>query len=128
MKLSVENMVKATGNKIGFMRSARMGVFQIRLVNSTEISDLGMNDASFLEKSPLLLTRASVSSRNRLFECRNSNLKRHSTWEAEIADNSYDYRVGDFSFLGDQISGFIEIVFGVALEGNELVGRSACRQ
>jgi len=37
-KLRAENMVKATGNRIGFMRSAKMGVFQITPVNSTEIS------------------------------------------------------------------------------------------
>lgn len=44
------NMVKATGNKIGFMRSARMGVFQITPLNSTEVSDWGVNDTTSLEK------------------------------------------------------------------------------
>lgn len=49
-KQRAENMAKATGNKIGFMRSARMGVFQITPINSTEISDWGINDTSSLEK------------------------------------------------------------------------------
>ena len=44
------NMVKATGNKIGYMRSAKMGVFQITPVNSTEVSDWGVNDSTSLEK------------------------------------------------------------------------------
>lgn len=49
-KQRAENMVKATGNKIGFMRSAKMGVFQITPVTSTEVSDWGVNDTSSLEK------------------------------------------------------------------------------
>lgn len=49
-KQRAENMAKATGNKIGFMRSARMGVFQITPLNSTEVSDWGVNDTSSLEK------------------------------------------------------------------------------
>ena len=56
-----ENMVKATGNRIGFMRSARMGVFQITPVNSTEISDWGMNDTSSLEKKVTAVVSASFS-------------------------------------------------------------------
>jgi len=60
-KLRAENMVKATGNKIGFMRSARMGVFQITPVNSTEISDWGMNDTSSLEKKVTAVVNASFS-------------------------------------------------------------------
>lgn len=57
-KLRAENMVKATGNKIGFMRSARMGVFQITPVNSTEISDWGMNDTTALEKKVTAVVNA----------------------------------------------------------------------
>lgn len=49
-KSRAENMVQATGNKIGFMRSARMGVFQITPVNSTEVSDWGVNDTTSLDK------------------------------------------------------------------------------
>ncbi len=60
-KLRAENMVKATGNRIGFMRSARMGVFQITPVNSTEISDWGMNDTSALDKKVTAVVNASFS-------------------------------------------------------------------
>ena len=49
-KARAENMAKATGNKIGFMRSAKMGVFQITPVNSTEVSDWGVNDTGSLDK------------------------------------------------------------------------------
>jgi uncharacterized protein len=43
-------MAQAAGNRIGPIRSARMGVFQITPPTSTEISDYGMNDTSSLEK------------------------------------------------------------------------------
>jgi len=49
-KERAENMVQATGNKIGVMRSARMGVFQITPVHSTEVSDWGVNDTTSFEK------------------------------------------------------------------------------
>ncbi|MFA5350914.1 MAG: SIMPL domain-containing protein [Candidatus Omnitrophota bacterium] len=49
-KARAENMVKSTGNKIGSIRSARMGVFQITPINSTEVSDWGVNDTTSLEK------------------------------------------------------------------------------
>ena len=49
-KQRAENMTQATGNKIGLMRSAKMGVFQITPINSTEVSDYGVNDTSSLEK------------------------------------------------------------------------------
>ena len=49
-KLRAANMAKATGNTIGFMRSAKMGVFQITPINSTEVSDWGENDTSSLYK------------------------------------------------------------------------------
>lgn len=60
-KLRAENMVRATGNKIGFMRSARMGVFQITPVNSTEVSDWGVNDTSSLEKRVTAVVTASFA-------------------------------------------------------------------
>jgi len=60
-KLRAENMVKATGNRIGFMRSAKMGVFQITPINSTEISDWGVNDTSSLEKKVTAVVNASFS-------------------------------------------------------------------
>jgi len=49
-KQRADNMVKAAGNKIGFMRSARMGVFQITPVTSTQVSDWGENDTTSLDK------------------------------------------------------------------------------
>jgi len=60
-KLRAENMVRATGNKIGFMRSARMGVFQITPVNSTEVSDWGVNDTTSLEKRVTAVVTASFA-------------------------------------------------------------------
>lgn len=55
------NMVKATGNKIGLMRSARMGVFQITPITSTEVSDWGVNDTSSLEKKVTAVVTASFA-------------------------------------------------------------------
>jgi hypothetical protein len=55
------NMVKATGNKIGLMRSARMGVFQITPVTSTEVSDWGVNDTTSLEKKVTAVVTASFA-------------------------------------------------------------------
>ena len=55
------SMVKATGNKIGFMRSARMGVFQITPISSTEVSDWGVNDTSSLEKKVTAVVSASFA-------------------------------------------------------------------
>jgi hypothetical protein len=43
-------MAKATGNKIGLMRSAKMGVFQITPANSYDVSWYGENDTSSFEK------------------------------------------------------------------------------
>ncbi len=60
-KERAENMVKATGNKIGFMRSAKMGVFQITPVNSTEVSDYGVSDTSSLDKKVTAVVTVSFS-------------------------------------------------------------------
>ena len=60
-KQRAENMVKATGNKIGFIRSAKMGVFQITPVNSTEVSDYGQNDTTALEKKVTAVVNAAFS-------------------------------------------------------------------
>jgi len=60
-KVRAENMVKATGNKIGFMRSAKMGVFQITPLNSTEVSDWGVNDTGSLEKKVTAVVSASFA-------------------------------------------------------------------
>jgi len=60
-KLRAENMVKATGNKIGSIRSAKMGVFQITPVTSTEISDWGVNDTTSLEKKVMAVVTVSFA-------------------------------------------------------------------
>jgi len=60
-KQRAENMVKATGNKIGSIRSARMGVFQITPISSTEVSDWGVNDTSSLEKKVTAVVTASFA-------------------------------------------------------------------
>jgi len=60
-KQRAENMVKATGNKIGSIRSAKMGVFQITPVNSTEVSDWGVNDTSSFDKKVTAVVSASFA-------------------------------------------------------------------
>lgn len=60
-KYRAQSMVGATGNKIGFMRSAKMGVFQIAPINSTEISDYGVNDTSSLYKKVTAVVSASFA-------------------------------------------------------------------
>ncbi|MEI6054737.1 MAG: SIMPL domain-containing protein [Lentisphaerota bacterium] len=55
------SMVTAAGNKIGFMRSSKMGVFQITPVTSTEISDYGVNDTSSLYKKVTAVVSASFA-------------------------------------------------------------------
>jgi hypothetical protein len=60
-KLRAANMAKATGNKIGLMRSARMGVFQITPATSTDISDYGMNDTTSLDKKVMAVVTVSFA-------------------------------------------------------------------
>ncbi len=43
-------MLKATHNKVGKIQSVKMGVFQITDVDSTNVSDMGINDTSTIEK------------------------------------------------------------------------------
>jgi len=45
-----ESIAASVGSKIGPVRSARMGVFQITARNSTDVSDYGIYDTSSLEK------------------------------------------------------------------------------
>ena len=49
-KLRAEQIAKSTDNEIGEVRSSKMGVIQINPVNSTDVSDYGVNDTSSLEK------------------------------------------------------------------------------
>ena len=43
-------MAKNAGSKVGRLRSARMGVFQVTPANSTMVTDYGINDTSSIEK------------------------------------------------------------------------------
>ena len=43
-------MLKATHNKAGKIQSVKMGVFQITDVDSTNVSDMGINDTSTIDK------------------------------------------------------------------------------
>ena len=49
-KQRAKGMLSATNNKVGKIRSVRMGVFQITPPDSNDVSDLGMNDVSSIEK------------------------------------------------------------------------------
>jgi len=49
-KKRADKMATSTGSRIGVMRNARMGVFQITPVNSYEVSGWGRCDTSTLEK------------------------------------------------------------------------------
>jgi len=46
-----EQIAEHGGGRIGPIRSAKMGVFQIKPINSVEVSDYGINDTSSLEKT-----------------------------------------------------------------------------
>ena len=43
-------MLKATNNRTGKIQSVKMGVFQITPVDSTNVSDMGINDTSTIDK------------------------------------------------------------------------------
>jgi hypothetical protein len=49
-KARADAIAKSTGSKVGAIRSARTGVFQITSRNSTDVSDYGVYDTSSLEK------------------------------------------------------------------------------
>jgi uncharacterized protein len=49
-KTRAERIAASTGNSIGTVRSAKMGVMQITAADSTEVSDAGISDTSAIEK------------------------------------------------------------------------------
>ena len=49
-KARAESMLKATHNNVGTIQSIRMGVYQITPVDSTAVSDMGINDSSTIDK------------------------------------------------------------------------------
>ena len=55
------SMANSTGNKIGAIRSAKMGVFQITPVTSTDVSWYGENDTSSFEKKVMAVVTASFA-------------------------------------------------------------------
>ncbi len=57
-KVRAISMANSTGNKIGFMRSAKMGVFQITPITSTDVSWYGNNDTSSFEKKVMAVVSA----------------------------------------------------------------------
>ncbi len=60
-KKRAEQMASHTGNRIGAMRSAKTGVFQITPANSVEVSDWGVNDTSSLDKKVTAVVRLSFA-------------------------------------------------------------------
>ena len=49
-KNRASSMLKATHNRVGKIQSVRMGVYQITPVDSTDVSDMGINDSSTIDK------------------------------------------------------------------------------
>ena len=49
-KARASSMLKATHNKVGKIHSVRMGVYQITPVDSTDVSNMGINDSSTIDK------------------------------------------------------------------------------
>lgn len=60
-KQRAQSMVRATGNRIGFMRNAKMGVFQITPITSTDVSDWGMNDTTSFDKKVMAVVTVSFA-------------------------------------------------------------------
>lgn len=60
-KTRADQIANSTGNSIGTIRSARMGVMQITAAESTEVSDYGINDTSSIEKDVTAVVKASFA-------------------------------------------------------------------
>lgn len=52
-------IAKSTGNRVGSVKDASQGVFQVTQKNSTEVSDYGSYDTSTIEKKITAIVRAS---------------------------------------------------------------------
>ncbi len=57
--IRAEKIAKATGRKLGAMKSARMGVLQITPKFSNQVSDYGINDISSIDKEITAVVNAS---------------------------------------------------------------------
>ena len=60
-KTRAEKIASSTGNNIGAVRSARMGVMQITAADSTEVSDMGISDTSTIDKDITAVVNISFS-------------------------------------------------------------------
>jgi len=60
-KSRAEQIANSTGNKIGEVRSSKMGVIQVTAKNSTDVSDYGVNDVSSLDKTITAVVSMSFS-------------------------------------------------------------------
>ncbi|PIQ88222.1 MAG: SIMPL domain-containing protein [Candidatus Omnitrophica bacterium CG11_big_fil_rev_8_21_14_0_20_42_13] len=60
-KERAKSMAASTGNKIGLMRSAKMGIFQITPVNSYDVSWYGNNDTSSYEKKVMAVVNVTFA-------------------------------------------------------------------
>ncbi len=49
-KARATSMLKATHNNVGKIQSVRMGVYQITPIDSTDVSNMGINDSSTIDK------------------------------------------------------------------------------
>jgi len=60
-KTRAEKIAASTGNVIGTVRSARMGVLQITAADSTEVSDAGISDTSSIDKDMTAVVNVSFA-------------------------------------------------------------------
>ncbi len=60
-KMRAESMISGTNGRIGSMNNAKMGVFQIVPVDSTEVNDYGINDTSSVEKKVVATVTATFT-------------------------------------------------------------------
>lgn len=60
-KTRAEQIASSTGNKIGEVRSSKMGVIQVNAKNNTDVSDYGVNDVSSLDKTITAVVTMSFS-------------------------------------------------------------------
>ena len=60
-KERAERIASSTGNSIGSVRSARMGVLQITAADSTDVSDYGVYDTSTIEKDMTAVVNVSFA-------------------------------------------------------------------
>lgn len=60
-KERAEKIAQSTGNSIGSVRSARMGVLQITAADSTDVSDYGVYDTTTIEKDMTAVVNVSFA-------------------------------------------------------------------